>query len=364
MGQKALDLIIVWAWPAWLFCASKILNSNSTLILDKNDSPAKKLLLSAKWRWNITNIEINPEADYVSDNQDFVINSFKQYWITDFIKFLNSEWIETKEENNGRLLLKSGKVSEFHKKLVQLVSDKWIEIKYDTEIIDVKKTKDGMFCINTSNWKLKTKKLIIATWWPSFPNLWASEIAIDIAKDFNLDIIPYYPALVWLETKQDFSSLSWSSVVWKICLYDWNNIVYEEQWSILFTHRWISWPTVFNTSLYMRTSPSVSNYKIKLKISSNEITKRLLSFLKFRSNNISEYIISADIINVRWLEEAKVCWWWVKTNNLKPNFECKNVKWLYFIWECVDVTWKTWWFNLQWCWTSAAVCANWINSEL
>jgi predicted flavoprotein YhiN len=29
----------------------------------------------------------------------------------------------------------------------------------------------------------------------------------------------------------------------------------------------------------------------------------------------------------------------------------------------VDVTWKTWWFNLQWCWTSGAVCADWINEK-
>ena len=94
-----------------------------------------------------------------------------------------------------------------------------------------------------------------------------------------------------------------------------------------------------------------------------EYTKRLLNFLWFRTNKLKKYIISSDIVNVRWLDEAKVCWWWVKTKNLKDNFECKNIPWLYFIWECVDVTWKTWWFNLQRCWTSGAICASGINEK-
>lgn len=363
MKNKIYNIIIVWAWPSWLFCASKISDSDSVLILDKNDSPAKKLLMSAKWRWNITNININPNTDYITDNQKFVVNSFEQYWVNEFIWFLNKEWIDIKEENNWRILLKSNKVSEFHQKLIQIVVNKWIKIEYNVTINNISKAEHNLFKIYTSIWEFKSKKVIIATWWPSFPNLGATWIAIDIAKSFNLNTTTYYPALVWFETNQDFSPLSWSSVIWKLSLFFRKNIIYEEEWPILFTHRWISWPSVFNASLFLRDR-TLSDYKIKLKISSHDITKRLVHFLNFNSNNIKEYIISTNIINVRWLEEAKVCWWWVKTNNLNSNFECKQIKWLYFIWECIDVTGKTGWFNLQWCRTSAAICANWINSNL
>ena len=362
MKDKTYDIIIIWAWPAWLFCASNLWNSYSTLILEGNDIPAKKLLMSAKWRWNITNININPSTDYITDDKNFVINVFKQYWVNEFIWFLNKEWIEINEENNWRILLKSNKVSEFHQKLIQLVINKWIEIQYNTSINSIN-TENNLFKINSSNWEYKSKKIIIATWWPSFPNLGASWIAIDIAKYFCLDTTEYYPALVWFETKQNFSFLSGSSVIGKLSLlYNGENI-YEEEWPVLFTHRWVSWPIIFNASLFLR-STDISNYKIKLKIPRKEMTKRLLKFLKVHSSNIKEYIISSDIVKIRWLEEAKVCWWWIKTSNLNPNFECKNLKWLYFIWECVDVTGKTWWFNLQWCRTSAAICANWINSNL
>lgn len=365
MKNLIYDIIILWAWPAWLFCANKLFTWKNILILEKSDSPAQKLLLSAKWRWNITNRNINPEKDYVTDDSNFVISAFNKFGIKNFLEFLDNEWIEIKEENNGRILLKSGKVKEFHEKLLQLTKNKWIEIKYNSEFLDIEKLENWNFEIKTSEWIYHTKNFIVATWWPSFPKLWASGIAVNIAKKFNLEITEFYPALVWFETKQDFSSLSGSSVVWKWTLIKWNNTIYEESWPILFTHRWISGPAVFNASLFLRENlnESKSKYKVRLSISDKEITKRLLNFLWFRSNKLKEYIISSDITKVRWLDEAKVCGWWIKTENLNDNFECKDIHWLYFIWECVDVTGKTGWFNLQRCWTSAAICADEINKK-
>lgn len=358
MERKTYDIIILWAWAVWLFCASKISDLKSVLILEKSSSPAQKLLLSAKWRWNITNSKINPQNDYVTDDSDFVISAFDKFWVKDFLEFLNDEWIEVKEEDNGRILLKSWKIKQFHEKLLQIVEDKWVEIKYNSEILDVNKIEDWIFEIKTLDWVYYAKKCIVATWWPSFPKLWASAVAISIAKKFNLKAKDFYPALVGFETKQDFSSLSWSSVIWTLNLLKNDKVIYQQEWPILFTHRWISGPAVFNASLFMRDNVM---YKVRFLVSDREITKRLLNFLWFRSNKLKEYIISSDIMKVRWLDEAKVCWWWIEISNLNGNFECKNVPWLYFIWECVDVTWKTWWFNLQRCWTSGAVCADEIN---
>lgn len=354
------DVIILWAWPAWLFCASRISNDYSVLIIDKSLTPAQKLLLSAKWRWNITNIKIKTEFDYVTSDQTFVINAFEKYWVKDFIEFVENQWINLKEEDNWRIFLKSGKVSEFYDKLLQIVKNNWVEIRLWSEFLSVNKA-DNLFEIKTSSWIYKSKNFVVATWWPSFPKLWSTSIAIDIAKIFNLEYLDFYPALVGFGTNTDFSSLSWSSVIWDLILLKWDKIIYKENWSVLFTHRWISGPSVFNASLFMR-EPNWK-YKFKLSISSENITKRLLHFLWFHRNILKEYKITSDIVNIPWLDEAKVCWWGIDTNNLNNNFECKNISWLYFIGECTDVTGKTWWFNLQWCWTSAAICSEAINNK-
>ena len=362
MENKVYDAIILWAWSAGLFCAYKISGLKNILILERSKSPAQKLLFSAKWRWNITNKKINPWKDYATDNPDFVVSAFDRFWTWNFMEFLNEEWIEIKEEDNWRILLKSGKVKEFHGHLLHLLENRWIKIMYNLDFLSVKKI-DNIFKIETLIWSFQTKNFIIASWWPSFPQLWATGIAIDIAKNFGLKTRPYYPALVWFETEQDFSSLSGSSIIWNLIVISWNDVTYAETGPILFTHRWISGPAVFNASIFMREPPAIGKYKIKLKISDKEITKRLLSFLWFRANKLKEYTISSNVINVRWLDEAKVCWWGVETKNLNSNFECKKIPWLYFIWECVDVIGKTWWYNLQRCWTSWAVCANDINKK-
>lgn len=360
MTSKVYDVIILWAWPAGLFCASKISNNNSVLIINKSNTPAQKLLLSAKWRWNLSNRLINPENDYVTDQQQFIANAFKKYWVKDFISFVENQGFELKEEDNWRLLLKSGKVLQFQERLIQIVKNNWVEIKNKIEFKSINKNGD-VFEIETSEWKYKSKSFVVATWWPSFPELWATSVAINIAKIFNLEYINFYPALVWLETDKDFSCLSWSSVIGDLYLLKWNNVVYSSKWPILFTHRWISWPAVFNTSLFIRSFSD--EYSVKINVSSTEITKRLLNFLWFHKNSLNSYKITTKIVNIRWLDEAKVCWWGVCTNNLTDNFECKNINWLYFIGECTDVTWKTWWFNLQWCRTSGAICSMAINNK-
>ena len=361
MANKIYDTIILWAWPAWIFCASKISDWKDILILEKTDIPAHKLLLSAKWRWNITNVSINPKVDYAADNSDFVASAFKKFWVKDFLNFLREEWIEVNEENGGRILLKSGKVKEFYEVLLKKVENKWVEIKYNSEFLNVERLENWEFEIKTTSWIYLTKNFVVATWWPSFPKLWASGIAENIANKFGLETTEFYPALVGFETSQNFSPLSGSSVIGKLSLMKWDKIVYEESWPILFTHRWISGPAVFNASLFMREV--WKKYKVRFFISDKEITKRLLSFLWFRANKLKEYIISSEIVSVRWLDEAKVCWWWIKTKNLDDNFECKDFPWLYFIWECVDVTGKTGGYNLQRCRTSGAICAEWINEK-
>jgi predicted flavoprotein YhiN len=60
---------------------------------------------------------------------------------------------------------------------------------------------------------------------------------------------------------------------------------------------------------------------------------------------------------VRSFDEAKVCGGGIILENLYQNFEVKSVPWLYIIGECLEVTGKTWGFNLQWCRTSGAVTA-------
>jgi predicted flavoprotein YhiN len=65
-----------------------------------------------------------------------------------------------------------------------------------------------------------------------------------------------------------------------------------------------------------------------------------------------------QITSIRPLEEAKVSSGGVDMTEIKPNFECKNIQNLYFIWETLDIIGETWWFNLQRARSSGAICGQ------
>ena len=339
----------------------------------------KKILLSWWWRCNFTNLNIDPDK-YFGQNKKMLASVFHKYTNTDFMDFLDQNWIEYKIEDNDRVLLKSWKANELLEFLIKKSKENWTEIKQNQEISKIKKT-ENWFTISTQDNKFECKNLVIATWWISYPQVWTTWFWLEIAKQFWIQTIPCLPALCWLETETNFSELSWSSINWIVEIFSWNKKIYETQWNILFTHRWLSGPAIFNCSAWIaeyltksslnqeiyqqKNAPSVSKRGVwgdfKIKITPDQITKKLGYFIKnspsFSKKGLEDDF-STQITNFRPLEESKVSSGGVSMSEIKPNFECKSIPNLYFIWETLDIIWETWWFNLQRAWSSGAICGQ------
>jgi len=165
------DVIIIGAGPSGLFVALQLPSHLSVLILEKSEKAAQKLLMSAKGRGNLTNADINPLQDYVSDDSSFVQQAFNQYSNTDFLNFLTSQNIEYIQEENGRILLKSGKVSQFQESLLQQLEKKGVKIGYGQELLTLQKTGDKTFLIQTTTDTFNASKVILATGTKSIPKL-------------------------------------------------------------------------------------------------------------------------------------------------------------------------------------------------
>ena len=379
------DIIIIWWWASWLFCSISAPKDSKKLIIERQESLWNKILLSGWWRCNFTNLNIDPDR-YFWQNKKMLASVFHKYSNYDFMNYLDENWIEYNIEDNGRVLLKSWKAKELLEFLIKKSEENNTEIQTWQTITKIEKEYE-FFKITTEQIDFLCKKLVISTWWISYPQIWATSFWVDIARQFWLKIIPSLPALCWLETKEDFSSLSWSSTSWIVELFDWNKKIYENQWNILFTHRWLSGPAIFNCSAWLTEyitkkylpchpewnegynldSSLRSEWHIQLKITPHQITKKLASFIKGSMSGFSRSSERNDepegfytqIINFRPLEEAKVSSGGVDMAEIKPNFECKDIPNLYFIWETLDIIWETWWFNLQRARSSGAIC--WQN---
>ena len=396
------DIIIIWWWASGLFCSINAPKNSKKLIIERQESLWNKILLSGWGRCNFTNLNIDPDR-YFWQNKKMLSSVFHKYSNYDFMNYLDENWIKYNVEDNGRVILKSWKAKELLEFLVKKSEENNTEIQTWQTITRVEKEND-FFKITTEQAEFLCKKLVISTWWISYPQIWATSFWIDIAKQFWLKIVPNFPALCWLETKEDFSSLSWSSITWNLELFDWNKKIYENQWNILFTHRWLSGPAIFNCSaglaeyltkkfldtqnknlhpdlsgssfkkeqnfsLFLKrvaVGQEILEWHIQIKINPHQITKKLEKFMDSYKNSPlirgggwkPEGFVTTKITNFRPLEEAKVSSGGVDMTEIKPNFECKSIPNLYFIWETLDIIWETWWFNLQRARSSGAICGQ------
>lgn len=372
------DVVIVWAWAAWLFSGISLDKNFKKIILEKTNKPWIKVLMSWWERANVSNADIEPTRDYFTQNKKFLLSIFSKYNSWDTMSFFAENWIEIVEEDRKRLILKSGDSKELLDCLLKNIKKNNCDLKINQDVKKISKNKENIFEIESLSWeKYFSKNVIISSWWKSFPQIWTTWEWYEIAKNLDLEIITPYRTLCWMSTKRDLSEISWVSADLEMEFFDKKNekkVIYKEFWPLLFTHFWISWPIVHNLSNaiweYLNSEKIkesdfekyiLDNLYLNLKFDLEKTPKRILKFFDLNSEKKD---IKLDLQNWRSWREAKATWWWISTSELDNNMQVKKIPGLYFIWEVVDVTWKTWGFNLQWAWSSAFVASKNINKKV
>ncbi len=394
------DVVIVWAWAAGLFAWISLDKKLKKIVLEKNEKPWIKVLLSWWERANVSNMDIDPERDYFTQNKKFLLSIFSKYTNWDIMSFFSENWVSIVEEDRSRLILESWDSKELLACLLKKVKENNCDVKCGDWVEKIEKTppvlkdiplhegelcsypphgggiKGGVFTITTSSWqKYQAKNVIVSSWWKSFSHVWTTGDGYNFAEELWLEIIPPMPCLCGMTTKKDLKDISWVSCKLQMYVKDkkTNKNIYEEVGPILFTHFWVSWPIIHNTSVvsgvYLNSlGISESEFEIYMKdniclelhFDLENLPKSIIKFFELSEEN---NIIELDLHSFRSMKEAKATSGWVSTNELDNNMQSKKHDNLYFIGEVVDVTWKTWGFNLQWAWSSWFVAAKDINRK-
>jgi len=346
------DLLIVWWWASGLFCSMFLPKERKKAIIEKTDILWAKVLLSWWERCNLTNINLDSKLYYVGQSLKSLPSLFHQFWPEDMMNYLNEHWIETKIEDNGRVLLKSWKAKQLVEFLVEESKKNTTEYFLNHEVLAITNAEDASFVITTSAGIFSAKRVIIASWWMTYPQIGASPFAYEMAQQLWLSISNPYPALCGIETKEDVSSLAWNTVQAMLTLFRENKVIYTAKWPLLFTHQGISGPIVFDATLYI---DDIAKYSLQIDFDLSWTSKKVIQTFKLvEGDTIRDFRIKA----LKSIQEAKVSVWWILLSDLDQWFQSKQIPWLYFIGESLDITGKTWWFNLQRAWTSAYVCAK------
>lgn len=404
------DIIIIWAGAAGLYTAIESPEYYTKLILEKNKNPWVKVLLSGWERANVSNVDIEPERDYFGQNTKSLISMFKKYNNYDMISFFAENWVNIVEEDRGRLILESWDSKELLALLVKLATKNNSHILCDHWVVDINKPEKALtpnswekpltpnpspkergendyFEVICANWeKFYASKVVLTTGGKSFSQVGTTWDGYVWAEKFGHTLNKPHRGLCGLVTKKDLSEISGVSLDVQIEMFDKNNLkkaFYTEYGPMLFTHFGISGPIIFNAAValgehinslklddfistldlskvpeneipdYIDRSYILQNIFLKVTFTLEKSPKRVVTFFDLENEEHLEQIL--ELQDYRTWKEAKVTGGGVNIDELDKNLQSKLVPWLYFAGEILDITGKTWGFNLQLSWTTGYV---------
>jgi len=377
--MKIYDVVILGGGASGLMCASHLDKSLDIAIVESNEKVAKKLKVSGGGKCNVTNKYvdvINFEGDY-----ELIQNALNTLSRDDLLEYLKQNNIDLELRKNRYYFCK--KSSD---EIINLLKKKssHAKILLNHEILSLAKDSD-IFEIKTTKGSLKATKVIVATGGKSFKNLGASEVGLNIAKEFGIEVKEFLPALVGFTTQPKeawMKALSGLSCYVNIKVA--NRLIKEE---MLFAHKGISGPAILSASLYWKKGNiSIDFMPDKNIVDLAKNSKKQISSLMGLPKRLCKAILEAiDVKDAEYKKldasskenlskihnyefapagnfgftKAEVSSGGVLSSELDINtLESLKIKNLYFIGEVVDVTGELGGYNFQWAFSSAKMCAN------
>lgn len=396
--MKEYDAVIIGAGACGLMCSVQAgLLGKRTLLIERNDKPGAKILISGGGRCNFTNIYTSTD-NFVSENPKFLNAVFAQWTVDDTLNFFeNFGNIKGQEKTLGQLFPTSNKAKDIVAVFTKLMYDTGQDLMLNTLVkaldksdngYTIKLEKDGKESVITS------KKVVLATGGLPVAKLGASDFALRIAKKYDLRIVETAPALVPLTiTGKDadwYASLAGNSVFSRV--YN-DKISFEE--NILFTHWGLSGPAILQISSYWKpgqefTIDLLPKFKLEKLIKEQRtlggkrtigqllndyFTKKMVEALgqflpiqlkiaslsKADANQIIDFIHKFKVkpAGDKGYDKAEVMRGGIATDELNPKtLESKKCNGLYFGGEAVDITGWLGGYNFQWAWAAGYAIAQ------
>jgi predicted Rossmann fold flavoprotein len=389
-GHEQFDAIILGAGGAGLMCAGVAgQRGRRVLLIDHNDEPGRKILISGGGRCNFTNLGTAPDR-YLSANPHFARSALSRYTAHDFLALVEAHGIAWHEKTLGQLFC-NGSARQIVAMLLDECPGGEVAIRLSSPIRSVDHA-DGRFRVAAGETVAEAPRLVIATGGPTIPKLGASSFAYELAKRFGLKLVEQRPALVPLTLGGNealFRTLSGVAAnVEARC----NGAGFRE--AALFTHRGLSGPAILQVSSYWRHGQAVAidflpgsepSWLVEAKrarprarprtLLAERLPDRLAETLGERLGLAAELGSLTDKAlaeagrrlsdwrfqpsGTEGFAKAEVTVGGIATDGLSSKtMEARRVPGLFAIGEAVDVTGWLGGYNFQWAWASGWAAAQ------
>lgn len=248
------DVIVVGGGPSGMMAAGRAAEKGAKVILiEKNDSLGKKLLITGGGRCNVTNSEFDTRKllSKFKNTDKFLFSPFSEFGVKETLDFFHIKGMETKVENELRTFPVSNKAESVWNVLVEYLKKNKVAILSNTEVSGILTESKKITGV-----KLKTKKnilgksVIIATGGISRPETGSTGDGYKWLKELGHTVSNPSTSLVPIAIKNSFvkrlAGLALPDV--KVSIYQ-NGVKQNNgKGKMLFTHVGLSGPLILNMS--------------------------------------------------------------------------------------------------------------------
>lgn len=385
-------------------------NSSEVIILEKNDTSAKKILITGNGRCNYYNEDQNINH-YHSENNELIKDIITKENTDEIMKFFNKIGIVPKIKD-GYYYPYANQATSIKEALLTEAKIKGIKIITGENVTKINKN-NNQFVIKTENNTYSADKVILATGSKAYPKTGSDGSGYILASSFGHKITNIYPSLSQLKGEESYFK-NWSGVRAdvKVSLLENNKIIKEEKGEIQLTNNGVSGICVFNLSglaskglmegkkeeivinfmPWLNSFNEASNYleERNKKLKNRTIEQFLEGFLNYKlihvilkltkinkddfwnelniekKKKLIQNLISftLKITKISSFEESQVCKGGVSLEEINvKTMESKLEKDLYIIGELLDVDGDCGGYNLTFAWISGMLAGKNIGDK-
>lgn len=254
-----MKVIIVGGGTSGLMASvSAAMAGAEVVLLDKNPSLGRKLLLTGGTRCNVTNIRSRDEIiKHIPGNGRFLHSAFSQFDNQDIIEFFESRGVRLKEEDHGRMFPITDSAKTILNTFIEEIKRLGINVRTNVKVKTIR-TSEGRFQaveLDTGE-RIEADAVILAMGGKSYPKTGSTGDGYGVTRSVGHTITPLFATEVPLTSDETFikdgtlRALSLRNVELSVVNQKGKAVV-SHQMDMIFTHFGISGPAVLRCSSFV-----------------------------------------------------------------------------------------------------------------
>ncbi len=303
--KKMWDVAVIGGGPAGMMAAGRAAETGAKVVLiEKNASLGRKLLITGGGRCNVTNAEFDTRKFLAKfgDSGKFLFSAFAKFGVKDTLDFFHNRKMPTKVEEGGRVFPESDKASSVWNAFIDYMKKGEVKIILDSAVAGFIGGGDFIKAIRLKDGReISAKSFILATGGKSRPETGSTGDGFIWAKKLGHTVVEPSASLVPVAVKD-----AWVKSLQGVTLSDVKLTVLQDgarqavkKGRILFTHFGVSGPMVLNASReigeLLKHGPVVISIDLFPSLDQGALNKKLTEILKERSNRQFKNLLASFI---------------------------------------------------------------------